>query len=837
MAAAHGGVSRFDGEEFRTYGQRDGVPSERVTCLLKDRRERLWFAGSQGVICWYDGRQFHAVEPFEHSRGFIQCMAEDRQGRIWFWGAGALAYWDEHDRCDLLPAYEQQFGARWRYCWGMAHDQAGHVWLGGDRLVRLDGQHFQVCGPEMGLPDQHEPFVVGQDAQNGIWFAGSGRILRFDGEVFQSLPGEYPGIARCIRADREGRLWVSLSGGGTYYVQEDKVHLIEVGVGTAGVAVDVFQDREGLLWFSTWGGGIRCCDPHSVQSFALPDGSGAGHLLFDRRGCLWMNTGDGIGWLSGSGQVECRHSGLRLGKAMCADSQGQLWCGGNDGLARWDETRQEMVEASEREQRPRVTAIAIDAQGRLVFSHDSAGRADLCVVRVENGTYQGLLQLPKGYPESCFTRILPSRQGHLWLALGGWFGLVGGSGGVARLEEDGQVVWYRGEEGLVDPRVEDLCEDRRGRLWIATRGGISCLDGESCTNLTEKDGLPASGVLCVHEDQQGDLWFGGEDCVVRYDGHRLQVIRSPSIRGAVRSITQDPDGSLWFATSSGVVRYVPTEIPPKVRLLRVMGDRTYETDEAVEIPASSGQVIFEFKGIGLRTTVRGLLYTYRLSGLDTGWQSATRERQAMYPELPPGDYIFSVKAIDRDLNESDPASIQVRVVPDPRIQGLAEALGSAGADDFIGDSPALRRVQTQLMEVARTDLTVLILGETGTGKGLAARTVHAASPRQSGPLIQINCGALPEALVESELFGHEKGAFTGAHARKLGRVELAQGGTLFLARDRRHESGGPGQAAATSRRGNVRAGGRRAEPDNRCPRGRRHQPGSGAAGRGRSLSG
>jgi transcriptional regulator with GAF, ATPase, and Fis domain len=82
--------------------------------------------------------------------------------------------------------------------------------------------------------------------------------------------------------------------------------------------------------------------------------------------------------------------------------------------------------------------------------------------------------------------------------------------------------------------------------------------------------------------------------------------------------------------------------------------------------------------------------------------------------------------------------------------------------------------------VAQTDLTVLIQGETGTGTGLVARAIHRLSARQEGPFIQVNCGALPEGLVESELFGHERGAFTGAVTRKLGRVELAEGGTLFL---------------------------------------------------------
>jgi len=99
---------------------------------------------------------------------------------------------------------------------------------------------------------------------------------------------------------------------------------------------------------------------------------------------------------------------------------------------------------------------------------------------------------------------------------------------------------------------------------------------------------------------------------------------------------------------------------------------------------------------------------------------------------------------------------------------------------FIGKSPALRQVQGALAAVASSCLTVLLLGETGTGKGLAARAAHALSPRRDRPFVAINCGTLPEGLVESELFGHERGAFTGAVRRKPGKVELAQGGTLFL---------------------------------------------------------
>jgi formate hydrogenlyase transcriptional activator len=107
-----------------------------------------------------------------------------------------------------------------------------------------------------------------------------------------------------------------------------------------------------------------------------------------------------------------------------------------------------------------------------------------------------------------------------------------------------------------------------------------------------------------------------------------------------------------------------------------------------------------------------------------------------------------------------------------RPQALSEAI--------VGESPALRSVLQQVSLVAPTDSTVLILGETGTGKELIAREIHQQSGRSSGPFIRVNCAAIPSSLIASELFGHERGAFTGALQRRLGRFESANGGTIFL---------------------------------------------------------
>jgi two-component system response regulator AtoC len=102
------------------------------------------------------------------------------------------------------------------------------------------------------------------------------------------------------------------------------------------------------------------------------------------------------------------------------------------------------------------------------------------------------------------------------------------------------------------------------------------------------------------------------------------------------------------------------------------------------------------------------------------------------------------------------------------------------ADEIVGRHPAIEKLHGLIAQVARTPTTVLITGESGTGKELVARAIHHQGPRREGPFIAVNPAAIAETLIESDLFGHERGAFTGAHQRKLGKFELAQGGTLFL---------------------------------------------------------
>ncbi|HEY6876606.1 MAG TPA: sigma-54 dependent transcriptional regulator [Polyangiales bacterium] len=145
-----------------------------------------------------------------------------------------------------------------------------------------------------------------------------------------------------------------------------------------------------------------------------------------------------------------------------------------------------------------------------------------------------------------------------------------------------------------------------------------------------------------------------------------------------------------------------------------------------------------------------------------------------------GAYDFVTKPVELDaLALVLTRAVQHRKLRD-EVKRLRSAVAHGSAHELIGDSPAIAEVRERIARVASTDSTVLITGESGTGKEVAARALHRLSKRAAGPFIALNCAAVPETLIESELFGHERGAFTDARGARLGLLQQAEGGTLLL---------------------------------------------------------
>jgi DNA-binding NtrC family response regulator len=241
-----------------------------------------------------------------------------------------------------------------------------------------------------------------------------------------------------------------------------------------------------------------------------------------------------------------------------------------------------------------------------------------------------------------------------------------------------------------------------------------------------------------------------------------------------------------LAAERGVILIVDDEAANVDLLEQELGDAGYRT-----VSATSGEQALALASSGKPDLV---LLDVMMRGID-GYETCRRLKSAASTRSIPVIFLtalsdsfekvrgFGAGAVDYVTKPFDTeellARVRTHIALRREIEGRIQP-AAPGCDAMVGDSAALARVRSRIEQVAPTDSTVLIQGETGTGKELAAHAIHAASARRKRALVTVNCAALPRELVESELFGHEKGAFTGALQQRRGRFELAEGGTLFL---------------------------------------------------------
>ena len=810
FATMDNGVSRFDGGEFQNFTKQDGLINDRVYFISEDSQKRLWFGTLYGV-CWYDGADFHHLEDDGIAGCPVQFIYEDREERIWFGGHRTLGYYDGTMFHDLIPIYLQHYdrppSPMWpNQCRGITQDLEGHLWFGFNYLIRFDGTSFHRYEEKEGFPQRQTSYAVGQDHTGKVWIGQRGnenQLWCYADGTFQSVEVDLGGVLRSIQCDRAGRMWLCTSEG-VLYQDGDGFSRFTLADGLPHPAVKaVFQDREHQFWFATWGGVVLYDAQISVFDLGKEFGSINGEIsqiVQDRRGDLWIgyvsyNYGsmkESVGRFNGEQfALVGTESGFDINTcfAICEDHDGTVWFGGRNGLFRYEDQQLKKIKTIAGLGERTVSVIAQDREGQFLFGCWESGPIEtkeelyvspLKIIYQRGEQFHTIFEdNEKKNPFSRIGTVIAGRNGEVYFHLVHQNFSNNDKGFGCWHPEEG-LKFYGIKDGLIDNNINDLLLDRNGNLWIATLSGLSCFDGRVFHNFTTEDGLPSNRIRCLFEDRKGHLWLGTDGGVVHYNGRVFQTIKSSHI-GAVCQILEDRDGAFYFGTAQNtLVRYRLRKIPPMIRLIQIIGDQVYENPQEVLVSTTDQQVTFDYKGMSFSTHPRDMLYVYRLKGYDLDWQPATRKMRAYYRGLPPGDYVFQVRAIDRDFNYSEIAQVQISAEPGLRNEALTAALNSPGGNEFIGQSAALHEFQIKLMEMASTNLSVLIMGETGVGKGLAARVLHEQSANCNGPFMQVNCGVLSKSLIDSELFGHEKGAFTSAASRRLGKVEIAKDGTLFL---------------------------------------------------------
>jgi formate hydrogenlyase transcriptional activator len=307
-------------------------------------------------------------------------------------------------------------------------------------------------------------------------------------------------------------------------------------------------------------------------------------------------------------------------------------------------------------------------------------------------------------------------------------------------------------QGLVESRTSALraSEERLRVLLDINNAIVTCLD---------RDSLFAATAAALQRVIPFD-----RAALVLHDPVR-DVFKLLGVAGAVPNPSQIPLGTEWprHNTRAGWVfeHHEPIltpdleDAPPFLEHAPLLKEGIRS---AVTVPLATKRKILGTLNVGGHT--RG-----RYSQDDASLLMAIGEQVAL--------------AIENLLAYEQIAALKARL-EEEKIYLQEEVRTEAAFGDVVGESPAIREVLTSVRQVAKTDSTVLVTGETGTGKELIVRAIHGLSLRKDKLLVKVNCAALPAGVIESELFGHEKGAFTGALVRKVGRFELAHGGTLFL---------------------------------------------------------
>ncbi|UCH65412.1 MAG: sigma 54-interacting transcriptional regulator [Ignavibacterium sp.] len=606
----------------------------------------------------------------------------------------------------------------------------------------------------------------------------------------------------------------------------------------------IYEDSNKILWIGTHGGGLDKLDrkayryEHFEHSEINPNSisNDIVRMIYgDSKGMLWIGThGGGINLFNPHTNIFKSYKNdpddpYSLGhdeiRGIYEDEYGTIWIGTyGRGLDRFDRETETFThfrhDPDNRESISNnfVRVIYEDKAGNLWIGTEGGG---LNKFNGDDGTFKYYRNDPDDSTsinnDYIFT-IHEDPSGIIWL--GTW------GGGLNRFNPETETFSnYSMKNGLPSNAIYGILEDENGNLWISTNNGLSRFNPltKEFKNFNIKDGLQNNEFNggSYFTSKSGEMFFGGingfnafypnriidntyippvvitsfqkfnepvqfnkplseideieltyEDYVFSFEFAALDYTAPEKNAYAYKMDGLDED---WIYTNSEKRFASYTTLPPGHYTFKVKGSNS---DGVWNEEAASINLIIHppfwmtwwFRAISIIAVllIAFWLYKRRVRRLE--------EKRKILTER--------LEEKTKHSNELQSALSEVELLKN-RLQAENVYLQDEiklqhNFENIITQSEELKKVLHKVEQVASTDATVLILGESGTGKELLARAVHNISDRADRPLVKVNCSALPANLIESELFGHEKGAFTGATSRKNGRFELADGGTIFL---------------------------------------------------------
>ncbi|MFC1581871.1 sigma 54-interacting transcriptional regulator, partial [Candidatus Neomarinimicrobiota bacterium] len=641
--------------------------------------------------------------------------------------------------------------------------------------------------------------------------------------------------------DRSGVLWVGTQANGINKVHLKRrffthyKHLPEIENSlSSSMILALAEDAKGSLWIGTYQGGLNRLDRRTgvIEPYFFDpndrysiSNNTINTILTDHDGEPWYGTAEGLNQYDPVNNRFNRYNGKLTSEfitALAEDFEGDLWVGTNNGLNRINDQDTSVVRYfnnsndSTSISSNTITTILVDRVGNLWIGTEDNGLNWYDRGKNEFYQYQHRIEIPNSISDNRILSLFVDSQDRFW---------VGTRRGLNLLKrESGDFTHYDVRDGLPGSVINGILEDRRGNLWLSSNNGIARFNPNT---LSIKDYDTQDGVQdrefnpnASHMNAKGEMVFGGVNGFNLFDPETIRdnaylppvVLTALTQNGldlepgrtkeTIQKVTLTwPVNSFEFEFAS--LNYTQSERNQQAYMLEGL-DRDWnyigEENSGRYTNLSGGKYTLKLKGsnndglwnpaetiievivippfwqrwwfrIGVLLFITGLLsFSYR--------QRIYRiEKRRKRLELRVEEKAEAAQALQEALSEVELLKNRLQA---ENIYLRDEIKVQHNFANIITNSRKLKKVLQSVEQVAATDSTVLVLGESGTGKELLARAVHNVSARSDRPLVKVDCSTLPANLIESELFGHEKGAFTGAVARKIGRFELADKGTIFL---------------------------------------------------------
>ncbi|MBN2416091.1 sigma 54-interacting transcriptional regulator [bacterium] len=829
-------------ERFITEGE-DGRGAGVITVLFENSRGSVWVNDvRRGLLELTGDEEEHPLfTPLFPSAdvtvpAMITDICEDRNGAFWLGSRSTGLYRlriGDHPLVELFstatcPSLTDD-AIR-----AVHADTQGNLWVatqyGG--LNRLDVSELESGHPQFtsynndpdnpGSISTTDILSIYEDRSGVLWFGTFGAAVnklnplqnfffRFRNTADEAVSREHQRIWALIE-DHEGVVWLGTDGGGAYRYDRARNRFspfrlpdIDPAFPVLKYVACIFEDSRHDLWFGTFGQGLfryqrpAGANMSGVLTRLLSDMT-VSCLHEDRNGDLWIGTAAGLHcWSAAAGTVDVyRH---RSDDASSISSN-------------------------------RISALAADTLGNLWIGTVGGG---LCVLRgddLEADTPEfHCLRHDRGNdnsPGADYIRALAiDSRGKIWIGTQGR--------GVSSYDPgDGTFVHYTTEQGLSNNTVVGVLEDNQGNIWCSTLKGLSkiVVHTGTITNYFISDGLQNNEFLsgAYFKNSQGELFFGGISGFNIFTPEQMKINPYPpqvvitDLQVYNRSVTpgRRPYGAVPAASAityadEVILSYeentltfefaalhfaVPEKNSYAYRMngierdWNVVNDRRFVTYSRLrpgrytfEVKAANNDGLWNDTGASIRIRIIPPFWMTGMFRVSAVLLAGLLLLAAVRKELR--EMRAKRAALEERVREKTAAADELKSALDEveRLKNRLEAENTYLQDEIkldhnfaniITRNRRMRHIMGQIEKVSGTDSTVLILGESGTGKELVARAIHGISLRKDRPLMKVDCASLPPSLIESELFGHEKGAFTGAHTKKIGRIELADGGTVFL---------------------------------------------------------